>query len=106
MGNANRLAKVKVNGKEYPCRVRMGAMLRFKRETGRDVSEMSSTETSDLIVFLWCCVASACNAEGVEFGLSLEDFADGLDEESFNVFFAEQTEEASEQKKNLEMIQG
>ena len=42
---------------------------------------------------------SSCNADGVEFGLSLEDFADGLDAESFNCFYAEQAEEASEQKK-------
>ena len=97
--------KIKVNGKEYPCRILMGAMLRFKRETGRDVSEMSSTDTADLITFLWCCVTSSCNADGVEFGLSLEDFADGLDAESFNCFYAEQAEEASEQKKSPEMIQ-
>lgn len=31
------------------------------------------------MVFLWCCTASACNADGVEFGMGLEDFADRLD---------------------------
>ena len=94
--------KIKVNGKEYPCRILMGAMLRFKRQTGRDVSEMSPTDTSDLIIFLWCCVVSSCNADGVEFGLSLEDFADGLDAESFNSFYADQAEDTEEQKKSPE----
>lgn len=92
---------VKVNGKEYPCKIRMGAMLRFKRATGRDISEMSATDTSDLITFLWCCVASACNADGVEFGLSLEDFADGLDYDSLTGFYESNTEnEADGQKKS------
>ena len=96
---------IKVNGKEYPCRILMGAMLRFKRHTGRDVSEMAPTDTADLITFLWCCVGSSCNADGVEFGLSLEDFADGLDAESFNNFYAEQAEETEDQKKSPEKSQ-
>ena len=29
--------KIIIGGKEYPCRVTMGALLRFKRETGHDV---------------------------------------------------------------------
>jgi len=44
-------------------------------------------------------VASSCNADGVEFGLSLEDFADGMDAESFNSFYADQVEDTEEQKK-------
>lgn len=83
----------------------MGAMLRFKRQTGRDVSEMSPTDTADIITFLWCCVVSSCNADGVEFGLSLEDFADGLDAESFNSFYADLAEDTEEQKKSPEKSQ-
>lgn len=99
--NVNKM--IKVSGKEYPCRILLGAMLRFKRQTGRDVSEMSPTDTADIITFLWCCVASSCNADGVEFGLSLEDFADGLDSESFKSFYADLSEEtADEQKKSPE----
>lgn len=94
---------VTVNGKKFPCKIRMGAMLRFKRATGRDISEMSATDTSDLITFLWCCVASACNAEKVEFGLSLEDFADGLDYDNLTGFYETNTDEASDgQKKSQE----
>lgn len=94
---------VTVNGKQYPCKIRMGAMLRFKRATGRDISEMSATDTSDLITFLWCCVASACNAEKVEFGLSLEDFADGLDYDSLTGFYESSADDDSDaQKKSQE----
>lgn len=69
---------IKINGKEYPCRVTMGAMLRFKQETGKDVAKMSQEDVADLIVLLWCCVMSASKADGVKFGMSLMDFADQL----------------------------
>lgn len=77
-----------VGGKEYPCRVTMGAMVRFKRETGRDVSSLTQSDISDLVLFMWCCVASASKADGVEFDLSFEDFADGLDGELLESFLS------------------
>ena len=64
-------------GKEYPCRQTMGAMLRFKRETGREVTDMTDG-VSDLCTYLYCCVVSACMADGVEFGMGLTEFADNL----------------------------
>ena len=70
---------IKINGKEYPCRVTMGAMLRFKRETGKDVSQIGKGNVADLVTFLWCCTASASKADGVEFGMGLVDFADLLE---------------------------
>lgn len=76
------MKKIKVNGKEYPVRITMGALLRFKRETGKDVSEVSSGDVADMVILLWCCVVSACAADGVEFNLSLEAFADSLDPKS------------------------
>lgn len=69
--------EVTINGKAYPCRQTMGAMLRFKHETGKEVTEIGSS-LSDLCVFLWCCVSSACKADGTEFGMSLMDFADSI----------------------------
>ena len=68
--------KIEVGGREYPCRATMGAMLRFERVTGREVTKVDLKEVSLLCVWLWCCVVSACNADGVEFGLKLEDFCD------------------------------
>ena len=56
------MKKIQVYGKEYPMRMTMGAMRRFKQETGMEVSEMT-TEASLMVVFLFCCVASACNAD-------------------------------------------
>lgn len=69
---------VVVDGKEYPCYPTMGAMLRFKQQTGREITEMDPASFSDLCTYLHCCVASASRREGKEFDMSLMDFADAL----------------------------
>ena len=56
----------------------MGAMLRFKQETGREITEIDPTSFSDLCTYLWCCVVSAAKREGKQFDMSLMDFADNL----------------------------
>lgn len=83
------MMKVNVGGTELPCRVTMGAMLRYKRETGHDISEISE-QLTDVVTWLWCCVASACAADGVEFGYSLQDFADRVEPSAMNAFIASQ----------------
>lgn len=75
---------ITIAGKAYPCRTTMGALLRFKRETGREVAEIQNGELTDLLIFLWCCVVSACRADGKDFDMSLEDFADQCDLKAFN----------------------
>ena len=67
--------EITINGKAYPCRQTMGAMLRFKMETGKEVSDISN-DVTDMCTYLFCCIASACKHDGVEFGFSLMDFAD------------------------------
>lgn len=68
---------IKVNGEEYPCRQTMGAMLRFKEETGKEATEIDGS-LSDMCAYLFCCVKSACKREGNEFDMSLMEFADSL----------------------------
>lgn len=74
------MAKVEVtiNGIAFPCRPTMGAMLRFKRETGKEVTEMNVESFSELCVYLYCCVASASAADGVAFDMDLMSFADSI----------------------------
>lgn len=69
---------ITIRGEEYPARLTMGAMLRFKRATGTDISTVTDGDTAALVTFLHCCVASACAADGVPFTLTLEEFADHL----------------------------
>ena len=65
------------NGREYPCRVTLGALRRFKLETGREAESLSGA--SDLGLFIWCCCQSASKADGVPFDVTQEEFLDGLD---------------------------
>lgn len=55
-----------------------GAMLRFSRETGKEITEIKPGSFSDLCTYLWCCVVSASKREGKEFGMSLMEFADSI----------------------------
>lgn len=77
--------EVNINGKAYPCRPSMGAMLRFKNETGREVTDIDNG-FSDLCTYLWCCVVSACSKDNINFDMSLMDFADSIDPEDMNAW--------------------
>ncbi len=86
--------RIMIGGKEYPCRVTMGALLRFKRERGHDVSSLNDGDVEELLTLLWLCVLSACKADGVEFDMSLEEFADLLDAQEMTSFYASMAENA------------
>ena len=73
--------EITINGTAYPCSPTMGAMLRFKQETGREITEIDPTSFTDLCTYLWCCVASAAKREGKPFDLSLMEFADSIEPE-------------------------
>ena len=78
-----RIIESKIDGKEYPCRQTMGAMLRFKQETGKEVTEIGGN-LSDICAYLFCCVASACKKDNVPFDMSLLDFADSITPDDLN----------------------
>lgn len=69
--------EIKIDGKAYPCRQTMGAMLRFKQESGKEVTQISDS-VSDMCTYLYCCVVSACKKDDVPFDMSLMEFADSL----------------------------
>lgn len=78
-----RKIEIKIDGQEYPCRQTMGAMLRFKQETGKEVTEIGGN-LSDICAYLFCCVASACKKDNVPFDMSLMDFADSITPDDLN----------------------
>lgn len=80
--------EVTINNVAYPCRPTMGAMLRFKKETGKEVIEMDATSFTELCTYLYCCVASASAADGVSFSMSLMDFADALNPDDMTAWAA------------------
>ena len=71
--------EITINGVAYPCRPTMGAMLRFKEQTGKEITQLDGNSFTDLCTYLWCCIVSACKREGKAFDLSLMDFADCID---------------------------
>lgn len=88
-----------VNGVAYPCKPTMGAMLRFKKETGKEVTELTGDNFSDLCVYLYCCVVSACAAEKIGFELSLMEFADALSPEDMQAWTERLQSDAGDSKK-------
>ena len=87
---------VNINGKEYPCRPTMGAMLRFKKETGKEVTELNNGSFSDLCCYLYCCVASASAADKVPFDLTFMDFADALSPEDMTAWATQMQPDAAQ----------
>nr|DAV78519.1 MAG TPA: tail assembly chaperone protein [Caudoviricetes sp.] len=90
--------KIKIYGKEYPARVTMGAMRRYKRETGQDVSLMGN-DIDLLVTFMYCCIVSACNADDVPFDMDMDKFADGLGMDDLNGFAESISPARSDSKK-------
>jgi len=60
-------------GKEYPCRLTIGAMVAYKNETGEDFTRFNGENVERLgqIVFFAC--RSACHADGTEFPFKQAD---------------------------------
>lgn len=85
------VVKIQIGGKEYPCRMTLGAMRRFKRETGKDVSAITEADIDDMITLMWCCAVSSCNADKTPFDMTLDDFADSLDSGDMGQFIAAAT---------------
>lgn len=89
-----------IKQKEYPCRQTMGAFLRFKTESGKDVAEMAEWSINDFCLFLWCSIVSACNADGVEFGISFMDFADAISPADLTKWIEEMAGSKVDEKKS------
>lgn len=81
------MKKINIGGKELPCRITLGAMLRYKREKGEDVSELDAKDVEGLAFFLYCCIVSACKADGVDWNESFEDLCDKIDLNDVNGFY-------------------
>lgn len=98
---------VTINNEVYPIRLTMGAIVRFKQETGKELAEAEGT--ADNATLIWCCIKSACNREKKEFGYSLMDFVDNIDADEidgitsvlFSLFGAENQEQKGTDPKNV-----
>lgn len=75
----------KVYNEEYECRLTMGSYIEYKNIFNIDFG----TETfcdSNVIKLMYASTKMACKLDGQEFGLSLDEFCDGLSQDSYFEF--------------------
>jgi hypothetical protein len=77
----------------------MGAMLRFKEQTGKEITEMDGSSFTDQVVYLYCCVKSACAREKKPFEMSLIEFADSIEQDEMANWLKNQEGDAQESGK-------
>lgn len=91
--------EIRIDGELFPCYPTMGAMVRFKQETGREVSTIEDNSLSDACMYLWCCIVSASKREGKKFDMTFMDFADSIDLEDMQGWMSELLSKAQEATK-------
>ena len=69
---------IEVGDRKYPFRMTLGAMLRFKRVTGKEVTELNEESVEEMASLLYACLASACAADKVPFSYTFDEFCDLL----------------------------
>lgn len=88
---------IHLKGKDYPCRLTMGALLAYKRETGHDfgtdLKESESQKDIDiesLLMLLGLCLESTCKADGkvLPEGFSAKDIADYINIDDVQKFWS------------------
>ena len=89
---------IKVGEQTLPCYPTMGAMVRYKDMTGKEVTAIG-TAISELCTYLYCCVAAACSREKIEFDMEFLPFADSIDVEDLNSWALSVNEGAQSKKK-------
>lgn len=72
--------KLTINGTTYPCRLTMGALVRFAEVTGHEYSEFTGS-LSDACAFIWACLKSASEREKIPFPYDFMEFCDNVDPE-------------------------
>lgn len=83
------MLNISINDVKYPCLMTIGAMVRFKDMTGKDVQEMDTTSILELAQFIYCCVVSACRRAHQDFDMDFETFIDCIDMGQVQEFYKE-----------------
>ena len=74
------MKRIMIQGTQYPFRLTIGAMMRYKELTGEDFSQFKGDDMQKVAVIIQCGIRSACRAEGVPVPqVSLEELMDYID---------------------------
>lgn len=67
---------IEIDGKSYPCYMTMGALLIYKRMTGKEMSKVENPNVEDTMEIIYSIVKAASQANDIEFPYSdVVDFA-------------------------------
>jgi hypothetical protein len=92
---------VKVKGKEYPIKPTMWALLQFKRDKGRDVSELKDTDLEDMLYYTWLCIKGACVQSNIVFDMSFEDYVTYVEGDPTEALILEKLSEVKKKEEHL-----
>lgn len=65
--------KIKIQGKEYPVRLTIGAMVAYKRDTGEDFTQFRGDDMEKLGCIIFHAMRTACKSDGVAFPFDKPD---------------------------------
>ena len=89
-----KIHKIKLTtGEEFPVEINLGAMLLFKKETGKEVTDADMGGLSDLTHLLWAGTVSASEVAGVKFDYTPQQFANRLTPEALTQWSARLAED-------------
>lgn len=97
---------ITIQGKRFPFRLTIGAMVRYKQITGKDFSEFKG-DMEELGTIIQCGIRSACKAEGVEAPqLKTDELMDYIDlEEAMELLGLKKADGVGEpQKGDMELM--
>ena len=80
--------RLKVGSRDVACRMTMGALVRYKRATGKDAATLTPDDLEGVMVLMYSCCISASHADGEGFTMSFEEFCDQLEPAAVNEFYA------------------
>ena len=95
--------EITINGTVLPFVFTMGAIIDFKRLTGKDVDKLPEDDVEGMVALCYCCIKTACRKEGKIFDISFQDFADSL---SFQEFIAMSNGLVSQQANDADKKKG
>ena len=94
--------KIKIQGKEYPCRLTVGVLKQYKEYSGKDLQDV--TDMFSVCELLFMALSATCKMQNVDFPYpSAEDLMDDMDVGELNPvaesLFGKQV--AGEEKKRI-----
>jgi hypothetical protein len=70
--------KIKIQGKEYPCRLTVGVLKQYKEYSGKDLQDV--TDMFSVCELLFMALSATCKRQNVDFPYpSAEDLMDDMD---------------------------